>query len=572
MIANRSLLLVFVCIALILPSLLARRKIKDKKRPRHTFKPSHNVSCEGVRGNKFAVNLEMDEVYHFETSGDMKKKCTTRYQVKSCRQVLVETTFLNLNSEGSEYSVKQRGDDTEPWRGIISDDPHSDKYVNVSAEMFTSDFEIKFTSGKEAAGKMSQVSVEISCISGIKMKPVEERGDCQCGQMKLKMSGAGADDDDRDHNRPRRSLQSGELEIETPWMAHEDDSFSVTIGENYALSFVPAPEEGETPEELPANSIPVPGTQFVVTWNDDADVQFDGNHQPACLPKMDNLRDLVNQKVFAIKKDEETGDMTAVPMKVMDRYRCEDILRKSHGDDSITLEDAEGCLSPHRKSKLCQESIGSPIFAFNSRAKTNLMLIGFVSDISGECAKKKTPAKFARLNNPGLSEVYEVIEELVTVNNSQPLLTCPDHPPLDNCESLDGTPFYCPDGCCGHSCCPKCWNAATQINATCSEGQGCDTAEGLCKHKCHEYMDYTNLNIYPWKYCDQEKVCCENGDGCCSVCNGQLCPHKSQNCVNDACTPDVSDMLICGLQDCSPAFMQPSRKCCDYVGGENLCC
>merc|ERR1719290_808756 len=113
--------------------------------------------------------------------------------------------------------------------------------------------------------------------------------------MKLKMK-EGELDDDRDHNRPKRSLRGGELEIETPWMDHEDDSFSVTIGENYALSFMPAPKEGETPEELPAGSVPVPGTQFVLTLNDDADVQFDENHQPACLPKKDNLRDLVNQK------------------------------------------------------------------------------------------------------------------------------------------------------------------------------------------------------------------------------------------------------------------------------------
>lgn len=517
MIANRSLLLVLVCIALVLPSILARRKIKEKKRPRHTFKPVHNVSCEGVRGNKFSVRLEMNEVFHFDTDGDMRKKCYARYEVKNCRHVLVDTTHLSLTSQSSEYSLMQRGKERKVFEGIISDNEQDDKYVNVTniMEIFTSDFEIKFSSGKEPAGKMSQVSVEISCMSGIALKPKEERRDCQCGQMKLKDKGLQMDDD-RDHNRPKRSLQSGQLEIETPWMAHNDTNFTVTIGENYGLSFMPKPEEGETPEELPADAIPVPGTQFVLTLNNDTAVEFDEDHQPACLPNMDNLRDLDNQKVFVIKKDAESGDMVAVAMKVMDRYKCEDILRKSHGNDSITLADAEGCLSPHRKSKLCQDSIGGPIFAFNSRAKTNLMLIGFVSDISsGECAKKKTPAKFARLNNPGLSKVYGIIDELVTKNYSQPLLTCPDHPPMDNCVHMNGTSYHCPTGCCGHECCEECIDPDTLESEICSEGQYC-TKQGKCANVCQSYPSYPDLSYSVPMPCMVGQVCCETELGCCS--------------------------------------------------------
>jgi len=560
MIASRSLLLVFVCIALVLPSSLARRKIKDKKKPGRGYKEAKNVSCDDNRRMRFRVALKMNQTYTFDTTGDEKKKCSAWYQVKKCRHVLVNTTFLSLN-EGSEYYVGQRGNESEPFEGIISADPHSDRYVNVSSQIFTSDFDIKFLSGKQAAGKMSQVSVEISCLSGIQMK--EERGDCQCGQMKLKMK-EGEQDDDRDHNRPKRSLRGGELEIETPWMDHEDDSFSVTIGENYALSFMPAPEEGETPEELPADSFLVNGTQFVLTLNNDTAVQFDEDHQPACLPSMDNLRDLVNQKVFAIKKDAETGNMTALPMKVMDRYKCEDILRKSHGDDSITLADAEGCLSPHRKSKLCQDSIGSPIFAFNSRAKTNLMLIGFVSDISGECARKKTPAKFARLNNPGLLKVFGVIDELVTKNNSQPLLTCPDHPPIvDECEHENGTTLQCPGGCCGQDCCPECVDPSTDTAVFCSEGQVCNV-DGKCVFKCPYYPERDDLTQVSFTECPENKVCCENGHGCCSPCNGQICPSFVQTCMMNTCGPD---QVMCGVFSCGDPQL---NKCCDSA--PNWCC
>jgi len=39
--------------------------------------------------------------------------------------------------------------------------------------------------------------------------------------------------DDRDHNRDKRSLDAGEIEIETPWMEYDDalETFVVTIGD-----------------------------------------------------------------------------------------------------------------------------------------------------------------------------------------------------------------------------------------------------------------------------------------------------------------------------------------------------
>jgi len=454
----------------------------------------------------------------------------------------------------------------EPIVGVKNNDEHSPDFLNMSIPevLQGGDFEIRFESGPDSVGKLSQVTTEITCVNGTAMKPVEERGDCQCGLIKRNMTMDMEGDDRRDHNRNKRSLQSGEIEIEMPWMTYNNDTESVvvTIGDMYGLSFMAPPEEGETPAVLPASMKKINDTQFVLHINDTGDVTnpapFNETHQPACLGKVNNLRDLDNEKVFVIKMekmdDVPTGKMHAIPMKVMDRYECGKVLRKSLGEDDLEIGDSEGCLRPHRKSKLCEDSIGSPIFAFTNRKKTNLKLIGFVSKLIGECAKAKQPAYFARLNNPGLEALHSQILELYT-DGGAPLLTCPDHPVMDNCVAENGEPFFCPTGCCGHECCKECIVGATNEKLTCTNSTGC----------CMECpLDGGNT------YCGDQQVCCDDGnvDGCCSVCNGQTCPTPDAPCreVDGACMP------ICGGEPCNgKCCVSDDSKCCPLCEDGQLC-
>jgi len=553
MIASRSLLLAAICLVLILQSTLVSGRRKEK-RPRHKFHVVHNVSCEGVVRNKFTVNLEMDEVYEFATMGDKKKKCTVRYKAGHCMQIQINTTFLNLKDEGSRFIID--APDVPALEGVMNNDEHSPNFVNIEAtELEGQDFEIRFESGKESVGKLSQVTAEIKCLRGISMKPAEERGDCQCGLIKPNMMMEMEGDDPRDHNRNKRSLETGEVEIEMPWMKYNEDTKSVvvTIGDMYGLSFMAPPEEGETPAALPDGTTQIDNTQFVLHINTEADPNapppFNETHQPACLGKVFNLRDLDNEKVFVIKMekidDVPTGKMHAIPMKVMDRYDCAEVLRKSLGEDDLVIGDFEGCLRPHRKSKLCEDSIGSPIFAFTNRKKTNVKLVGFVSELIGECAKRKQPAYFARLNNPGLAAVYSKIDAM----EGAPLLkTCPDHPVMHNCAYEDGETFFCANGCCGHECCEECIVEATNETLICTP----ENMESCCI-TCPMGQGFT--------YCGDQEGCCDNGsiDGCCQVCNGNACDDPSAACraSDGECQP------MCGGSPCD-------GECCANDG--DLCC
>jgi len=554
MIASRSLLLAAICLVLILQSALVSGRRKEK-RPRHKFHVVHNVSCEGVVRNKFTVNLEMDEVYEFATMGDKKKKCTVRYKAGHCMQIQVNTTFLNLKDEGSRFIID--APNVPALEGVMNNDEHSPNFVNIEAtELEGQDFEIRFESGKESVGKLSQVTAEIKCLRGLSMKPFEERKDCQCGLIKPNMMVVMEDDDQRDHNRDKRSLDAGDIEILTPWLGYDNDldTFVVTIGDNYKLSFL-AP--GGSAASLPDNSIPIDGTQFLLHMTNETDAEFNETHQPACLPKFSNLRDLDNEKVFVIKRemkdDAATGKLEVVPMKVMDRNHCNEVVRESIGEEGFAIGDASGCLMPHRRSKLCEDSIGSPIFAYTDRkAKTHLKLIGFVSVFLSECAKKKLPAGFARLNNPGLADLHEII----TINGSQPLLTCPDHPPIDNCAAENGETFFCPSGCCGHECCLECVDERSNETVICT-----DEREVCCPTGCCMECPNTMAGMPP-STCPEGLACCSSGRGCCNVCNGKPCEKVSQGCrtADGECEP------FCGINGGSPC----DGKCCS--DDPNMCC
>jgi len=551
MIARRSLLLAAICLVLTLQSTLVSGRRRKEKRPRHEFTVVHNVSCEGVVRNKFTVNLEMNQVYEFATMGDKKKKCTVRYKTGHCRAIMINTTFLNLKHKDSKFFVD--APNMEPIVGVKNNDEHSPDFLNMSIPevLQGGDFEIRFESGPDSVGKLSQVTTEITCVNGTAMKPFEERKDCQCGLIKPHMMVQTENSDPRDHNRDKRSLDEGQIQIETPWMEYNDtlDAFVVTIGDNYKLSFLAPPKQGEPVATLPDNSIRVDGTEFVLHMTDQTDVEFNETHQPACLPKHQNLRDLDNEKVFVIKREmideAATGKLEVVPMKVMDRYHCNELVSQSIGEEDYKIDNATGCLMPHRRSELCEDSIGSPIFAYTDRkTKTHLKLIGFVSGFLSECAKKKMPAAFARLNNPGLAELHEIIMN----NGSQPLLTCPDHPPINNCAKENGEPFYCPTGCCGHECCIECVKEINNETVICTgEGEVC-CPTGCCM-QC------------PPVTCSEGQVCCEEMDGCCNVCNGQTCPDTTQGCrtVDGECEPLCGDNTNpCDGECCA----EDSNECC----------
>jgi len=446
----------------------------------------------------------------------------------------------------------------EPIVGVKNNDEHSPDFLNMSIPevLQGGDFEIRFESGPDSVGKLSQVTTEITCVNGVQMKDPKERGDCECGLIKPHMMGQIKDDDPRDHNRGfgKQSLGAGDIEIETPWMEYDDKlkTFVVTIGDNYKLSYMD-PKDKAAAAMLPNTSIPVSGTEFVLHMTNETDAQFDETHQPACLPKFMNLRDLDNEKAFVIKKDNATGKLEVVHMRVMDRYHCNEVLSESNGEEK-TIDHAVGCLMPHRRSKLCEDSIGSPIFAYTDRkAKTHLMLIGFVSKNVTKCATKKMPAPFARLNNPGLDYLHGTIMN----NGSQPLLTCPDHPPINNCVKGNGETFFCGTGCCGDACCEECPNKFKNGTVICTDEREKCCSDGCC-------MGCPLGNSGRNTTCPQGKKCCENGDGCCSECDDGICESSVAMCQkdNNLCQ-DYCGSNLCNGKCCDN---DPSR-CCNVCKG-----